>query len=127
MASQLGNKTECALLGFVLELGETYQAYRDEVPQEKFVRVYTFNSLRKSMSTVINMPNGGYRLFSKGAAEILLQKCTKIVNNDGSVEEFNELQREIINDTVIKKMASNGLRTILVTYRDFPPQGYFLF
>ncbi|KAK4302858.1 hypothetical protein Pmani_025083 [Petrolisthes manimaculis] len=51
--SNLGNKTECALLGFILDLGKSYQVIRDEVPEESFHRVYTFNSARKSMSTVI--------------------------------------------------------------------------
>lgn len=36
---QLGNKTECALLGFVTDLGQSYQRIRDEVPEEAFVKV----------------------------------------------------------------------------------------
>lgn len=36
---QLGNKTECALLGFVLALGQNYQTIRDEVPDTTFVKV----------------------------------------------------------------------------------------
>ncbi|XP_018024131.1 plasma membrane calcium-transporting ATPase 4-like, partial [Hyalella azteca] len=53
LPKQLGNKTECALLGFVLALGKSYQVYRDELPEECIHKVYTFNSIRKSMSTVI--------------------------------------------------------------------------
>lgn len=71
---QVGNKTECALLGFVLGLGKNYQTIRDDIPEEMFTRVYTFNSVRKSMSTVIPRPGGGYRLFTKGASEIILKK-----------------------------------------------------
>ena len=37
-------------------------------------QVYTFNSVRKSMSTVIKLPSGGYRLFTKGASEMVLKK-----------------------------------------------------
>lgn len=70
----MGNKTECALLGFVQNLGSSYQKVRDEITEDKFTRVYTFNSVRKSMGTVIPRPNGGYRLFSKGASEIMLKK-----------------------------------------------------
>lgn len=70
---QVGNKTECALLGFVLDLGKSYQAIRDEVTEENFHRVYTFNSARKSMSTVIPR-EGGYRIFTKGASEIVMKK-----------------------------------------------------
>lgn len=71
---QVGNKTECSLLGFVLDLRRDYQPVREQIPEEKLYKVYTFNSVRKSMSTVICMPDGGYRLFSKGASEIVLKK-----------------------------------------------------
>lgn len=71
---QVGNKTECALLGFVLALGKKYQTVRDDYPEETFTRVYTFNSVRKSMSTVIPRKGGGFRLFTKGASEIIMKK-----------------------------------------------------
>lgn len=71
---QVGNKTECALLGFVVALGMNYQTIRDDQPEETFTRVYTFNSVRKSMSTVIPRKGGGYRLFTKGASEIIMKK-----------------------------------------------------
>ncbi|GIX93449.1 plasma membrane calcium-transporting ATPase 3 [Caerostris extrusa] len=74
LPKQVGNKTECALLGFVLELGKDYQKVRDVMPEEKLHKVYTFNSVRKSMSTVIRLPNKGFRIFTKGASEIVLQK-----------------------------------------------------
>jgi Ca2+ transporting ATPase len=74
LPKQVGNKTECALLGFVEALGKRYQTVRDDVPEETFTRVYTFNSVRKSMSTVIPRQGGGYRLFTKGASEIVLKK-----------------------------------------------------
>lgn len=71
---QVGNKTECALLGFVLDLKKDYQAIRNEIPEEKLYKVYTFNSVRKSMSTVLKNADGSFRMFSKGASEILLKK-----------------------------------------------------
>ena len=36
---QLGNKTECALLGYVTRLGGDYAAIRDENPEEKLFKV----------------------------------------------------------------------------------------
>jgi P-type Ca2+ transporter type 2B len=74
MMTQVGNKTECALLGFVKGLGQSYQAIRDEITEQSFTRVYTFNSVRKSMSTVIPRQGGGFRLYTKGASEIVLKK-----------------------------------------------------
>lgn len=74
LPNQVGNKTECALLGFALDLRRDYQAIRSEITEEKLYKVYTFNSVRKSMSTVLKMADGSYRMFSKGASEILLKK-----------------------------------------------------
>lgn len=74
LPKQVGNKTECALLGFVLDMGQSYEAVREEIPEERIHRVYTFNSVRKSMSTVIRSEDGGFQLFTKGASEIILKK-----------------------------------------------------
>ena len=74
LPQQLGNKTECALLGFVMDLGQDYDAIRDDNPPESFIKIFTFNSQRKSMSTIVNLPGGNFRLFTKGASEIILNK-----------------------------------------------------
>lgn len=71
--NQLGNKTECAMLGFVLALGQSYQVIRDQYPEKSLFKVYTFNSVRKSMSTVLKTDRG-YRVLSKGASEIITKK-----------------------------------------------------
>nr|XP_044997612.1 plasma membrane calcium-transporting ATPase 4 isoform X2 [Jaculus jaculus] len=116
---QVGNKTECALLGFVSELKQDYQAVRNEVPEEKLYKVYTFNSVRKSMSTVIRKPSGGFRMFSKGASEILLRRCNRILDKKGEAVPFKSKDRDDMVHTVIEPMASQGLRTICLAYRDF--------
>ncbi len=121
LPNHVGNKTECGLLGFVLALGKSYQAYRDETTEEMLTRVYTFNSVRKSMSTVIPREGGGYLLFSKGASEIILKKCTHIRGKDGVLQKFTpQMYNELIS-TVIEPMASNGLRTLSLGYREFVP------
>ncbi|XP_033029989.1 plasma membrane calcium-transporting ATPase 3 isoform X1 [Lacerta agilis] len=117
---QVGNKTECSLLGFVLDLRRDYLPVREQIPEEKLYKVYTFNSVRKSMSTVICMPDGGYRLFSKGASEIVLKKCTNILNNNGELRTFRPRDRDEMVKKVIEPMACDGLRTICIAYRDFP-------
>ncbi|XP_003774742.1 plasma membrane calcium-transporting ATPase 3 isoform X8 [Sarcophilus harrisii] len=116
---QVGNKTECALLGFVLDLKQDFQPVRDQIPEQKLYKVYTFNSVRKSMSTVICMPDGGFRLFSKGASEILLKKCTNILNNNGELRSFRPRDRDEMVKKIIEPMACDGLRTICIAYRDF--------
>uniref|UniRef100_A0AAR2JHD9 Calcium-transporting ATPase n=1 Tax=Pygocentrus nattereri TaxID=42514 RepID=A0AAR2JHD9_PYGNA len=117
---QVGNKTECALLGLVLDLKKDYQAIRNEIPEEKLYKVYTFNSVRKSMSTVLKNADGSFRMFSKGASEILLKKCYKILTATGEAKVFRPRDRDDMVKKVIEPMASEGLRTICLAYRDFP-------
>ncbi|KRZ70647.1 Plasma membrane calcium-transporting ATPase 3 [Trichinella papuae] len=121
LPKQLGNKTECGLLGFVMAMGQSYQRVRDEVPEDRLVKVYTFNSVRKSMSTVIekNDTQGGYRLFSKGASEILLGKCKFILGADGTAQVFRQQDKDEMVRRVIEPMACDGLRTICLAYKDF--------
>uniref|UniRef100_A0A1B0CDK4 Calcium-transporting ATPase n=1 Tax=Lutzomyia longipalpis TaxID=7200 RepID=A0A1B0CDK4_LUTLO len=121
LATQVGNKTECALLGFVQGLGMKYQTIRDDITEETFTRVYTFNSVRKSMSTVIPRPGGGFRLYTKGASEIVLKKCSFIYGHDGVLEKFTRDMQERLLHQVIEPMACDGLRTISIAYRDFVP------
>ncbi|XP_061629080.1 plasma membrane calcium-transporting ATPase 1-like isoform X1 [Phyllopteryx taeniolatus] len=116
---QVGNKTECALLGLSVDLQRDYQSIRNDIPEEKLFKVYTFNSVRKSMSTVLKNHDGSYRMFSKGASEILLRKCCKILTENGVAKAFKPRDREKLMKTVIEPMASEGLRTICLAYRDF--------
>jgi magnesium-transporting ATPase (P-type) len=85
----IGNKTECALLSFVSVLGPATPGYvelRRRTPETSFVKVYTFNSQRKWMATVV--PSAGqprvahdsfddeneYRIYVKGAAEMVVSR-----------------------------------------------------
>ncbi|CAF3730993.1 unnamed protein product [Adineta steineri] len=119
LPKQVGNKTECGLLGFVLGLGGNYGEIREQYPEEKFVHVYTFNSVRKNMSTVIHRPDSIIRMYTKGASEIVLKKCKTILNRNGEVVPFSTVDYDRIIQTVIEPMACDGLRTICVAYRDF--------
>ncbi|ESO12682.1 hypothetical protein HELRODRAFT_63344 [Helobdella robusta] len=119
LPKQLGNKTECALLGFLLDMGQSYQKYREEIPEEKLFKVvYTFNSVRKSMTTVIKR-DGGYRVFSKGASEIVLKRCKYILGPAGKVELFLDKDQQKIVRNVIEPMAADALRTICIAYKDY--------
>uniref|UniRef100_A0A8C4TCG0 Calcium-transporting ATPase n=1 Tax=Erpetoichthys calabaricus TaxID=27687 RepID=A0A8C4TCG0_ERPCA len=120
LPKQVGNKTECGLLGLVLDLKRDYQPIRDMLPEEKLYKVYTFNSVRKSMSTVTKLPDGSFRMYSKGASEIILKKCSRILNAVGESRIFKPRDRDEMVKKVIEPMACDGLRTICVAYRDFP-------
>nr|XP_057910520.1 plasma membrane calcium-transporting ATPase 2 isoform X3 [Doryrhamphus excisus] len=120
LPKQVGNKTECGLLGLVLDLKRDYQPIRNQIPEEKLYKVYTFNSVRKSMSTVVKLPDGSFRMYSKGASEIVLKKCNHILNEVGEPRLFRPRDKDEMVKKVIEPMACDGLRTICVAYRDFP-------
>ncbi|ESN93867.1 hypothetical protein HELRODRAFT_193907 [Helobdella robusta] len=141
-----GNKTDCSLLGLLLDIKLDYNDVRKQYPQENFVKVYTFNSLRKYMGTAIKLVNNNsnnnsnninnnnnnnnsnnnsfnsntrVRLFVKGASEILLSKCTHVITKTGNPVEMTLAMKNSVIDDVIHKMATNGERTLCIAYRDF--------
>ena len=118
LPKQVGNKTECGLLNFVVELNGNYEEIRKVYPEESFLHVYTFNSIRKLMSTVIQRSDT-IRLHMKGASEIVLQKCTKILNHSGEVVALTKDHLNYLLNNVIEPMAGEGLRTICIAYKDF--------
>jgi Ca2+-transporting ATPase len=124
----VGSKTETALLNFAKTLGwANYKAIRDAA---RIVQMIPFSSERKAMGCVVRLPDGDYRLYIKGASEILTRKCTRhvIVHQDGANENpsgsgietapIGELEEDNISRT-ITFYASQTLRTIALCYRDF--------
>jgi Ca2+ transporting ATPase len=123
MPKQVGNKTECGLLGMVTALGGDYDAIRNQFHSDAHIKIFTFNSARKMMGTIVRLkesPNS-YRLHAKGASEIVLGKCAFYQGPDGVATPLSSAKIDEIIRTVVEPMASNGLRTICVAYRDFKP------
>jgi len=109
----IGSKTEVALLNFGKDLGVQYKKVRDELGIEQ---LYPFSSARKRMSTLVKSKDG-YRLYSKGASEIVLSLAESVFVGDKAVPVDAALTEELSG--VIHKMAADGLRTIGLGYRDF--------
>ncbi|CDS40325.1 Ca2 transporting ATPase plasma membrane [Echinococcus multilocularis] len=126
LPTQLGNKTECALLGFVHTLGASYEDIRQQWPEDSLLKVFTFNSERKSMSTIIrslDQKKRGLTVFTKGASEMVLKKCSFILGAGGEPLPFPQSAQEEIVRTVIEPMASDGLRTIAIAYKNYVGNG----
>mmetsp|Transcript_15528 Transcript_15528/g.25579 ORF Transcript_15528/g.25579 Transcript_15528/m.25579 type:complete len:1046 (-) Transcript_15528:613-3750(-) len=117
----IGNKTECALLGFIQKYGADYEKIR----KETVVRaLYAFSSEKKRMSTMINRADapGQFRLHVKGASETVMKMCTSFVDIGGKVSPLSpEKLAELM--TRIEEMASQGLRTLCLAYKDFAQDG----
>lgn len=111
----LGTPTERALLEFGLLLGGDSKVHRQE---SAIVKVEPFNSEKKKMSVLVSLPNkGGFRAFCKGASEIVLKMCDKIINADGNAVPISEEQRKKITD-VINSFAREALRTLCLAFQD---------
>lgn len=107
-----GDPTEGALMVASAKAGLTPEVlaslyYRiDEIP---------FDSERKCMSVVCSNKNDETLVFTKGAPDMLLKKCSSIRQAKGITQMTRELERKIIkaNDA----MALDALRVIAVAYK----------
>lgn len=87
-----------------------------------------FDSSRKCMATVVSKADGGYRMYVKGASEILLGRCSTIIHDPTqgtTAGPLTEDNTKTLND-VISSYAKRSLRTIGICFKDFeswPPKG----
>ncbi|GAV76175.1 E1-E2_ATPase domain-containing protein/Cation_ATPase_C domain-containing protein/Cation_ATPase_N domain-containing protein/Hydrolase domain-containing protein/CaATP_NAI domain-containing protein [Cephalotus follicularis] len=111
----IGTPTETAILEFGLLLGGDFKVHRNE---SEIVTVEPFNSVKKKMSVLVSLPNGGgFRAFCKGASEIILKMCDKVVNTNGEAVPLSEEQRKKI-EQVINSFACEALRTLCLAFKD---------
>ena len=124
----VGSKTETALLLFARDhLGMLSLA--EERSSAEVVQLVPFDSKRKCMATVLKIANDRYRLHVKGASEIMLAACNKIVSDPTTDLTETSMTEEIADSLgqVIEAYASRSLRTIGLLYKDFeqwPPKGF---
>jgi Ca2+-transporting ATPase len=105
-----GEQTEIALL----KVGEQYLS---EDLYKGFERhsERSFSAERKMMSVVVSRDGEGLKVFSKGAPEVLVKKCSRILL-DGEIKELNENhQSEILNQN--KEFAGSALRVLGFAYK----------
>ncbi|QBZ59190.1 hypothetical protein PoMZ_04151 [Pyricularia oryzae] len=117
----IGSKTEVALLTFTRDhLGAPPVA--EVRSNSDVVQVVPFDSALKYMATVVKLSDGKYRAYVKGASEILLKQCTRVLSDpeseDLATTELTDELRETFNST-ITSYAGQTLRTISSSYRDF--------
>jgi len=120
----IGSKTETALLG----LARDYLGMDDVATDRsnaRIVQFVPFNSERKCMGCVVQKERDGktfYRLFVKGASDILLKYRNQVIDTSGgtlSQHLLSEKDRKVVENTIMD-YASKSLRTIALVYRDFP-------
>lgn len=80
-----------------------------------------FDSSRKMMTTIHKIGNK-YRIITKGAPDVLLEKCSREiqkVNKSGNL--YSSINQSLVSSRIQdenKKMAQNALRVIAVAYKD---------
>ena len=57
------------------------------------------------MSTIVKNPSGGYIVYTKGASEMILSKCSKVLDNKGECIPFGPEDRTNMMSKVIQPFA----------------------
>ena len=82
------------------------------------VQLFGFSSAKKMSSCVMRTANG-YRVYNKGAAEWVLQRCTSMYNSDGAIIPMTVAARQELLD-IVETLSSKGLRCICLAQADLP-------
>ena len=109
-----GEPTEAALVNFANKLGLPKYKLEKEAPR---IGEAPFDSMRKMMSTV-HKKNGKVIQYTKGACEILLERCSNILNENNEVVPMTEELKEQIKEEN-KKYADKALRVLGACYREY--------
>lgn len=120
---QSGNSIDAALLQYLFQFGEYYQSWRDDYPESKLIKVFEFTPDRKCMTTIISDDHGGYKVYSKGAVEVLLELCTHVVGMAGELKEFTKEDAENLSRDLIDPWQQDGLRILCLTTKEISFEG----
>lgn len=84
-------------------------------PSKDILKVIPFNSNRKKMiSAVYDTQSSSLMIYVKGASEIVLDHCTKIIDADGKVRVLEKAER----DSLVKEVIDNYASKIKKKYLD---------
>ena len=110
----VGEPTECALVNDAVRAGLAGEAL------SAFPRVgeAPFDSMRKMMSTLHSRSDGGIVQYTKGAPDVVLERCTHAWIGGRAVELTDALRRQILEDN--KRMADRALRVLCAAQREWP-------
>ncbi|KAI7835045.1 PMCA-type calcium-translocating P-type ATPase, partial [Kickxella alabastrina] len=129
-----GSKTETAMLTWSETLGAPLYSQLRDKDIDKHVQIWPFSSERKAMSTLVRIRRREdnklvWRLYVKGAPEVVIQDCRWIVDVDGAFQKqdnaegidanLNEFSANSPTGRTVSDYASRALRTIGMAYRDF--------
>lgn len=109
--SLIGDPTETALVEFAYKKNYEKNILETEYPREAEI---PFDSDRKLMST-INKNQEGYFFYTKGAPDVLLNRCSHVLTENG-ISPMTEEHRQLIMQAN-KSMADKALRVLAVAVK----------
>ena len=112
-AGLAGDPTETALVAWAF--GEKGEGYAEFSEKNRRIGELPFDSIRKLMTTVNERADGVYS-YTKGAPDMLIARCSKILTADG-VREITEKDIEEINGANAE-MAGKALRVLAAAYAE---------
>ena len=107
----IGEPTEAALIV------AAYKAWLDREAVSHTVSEFSFNSRRKRMTVIEQRPEG-LVAYVKGAPEMILERCTRIL--DGAQERSMCDEDRNAASTAYQRLAETGLRTLALARRKLP-------
>ncbi|WP_106766876.1 calcium-translocating P-type ATPase, SERCA-type [Paenibacillus faecalis] len=111
----IGDPTETALVDYGIKHGFDKREGEKKFPRKAEI---PFDSDRKLMTTIheLNDDNTVYRVMTKGAPDVLLERCSHILVNGTVTEITDEHRKKIVKAN--KSMADKALRVLSLAYRD---------
>lgn len=108
----IGDPTEYALLETYRHLGQNENTLRQSMERLEEV---PFDSDRKMMSTKYNI-NGEVCVLTKGALDVILDRCVSIATSEGVRDITEEDKKAILHRN--KRFSENGLRVLTFAYKN---------
>ncbi|MBR3266229.1 MAG: calcium-translocating P-type ATPase, PMCA-type [Erysipelotrichaceae bacterium] len=109
-----GEPTECALVNYANSIGLPKYELEKEAPR---CGEAPFDSNRKMMSTIHPAGNGGFIQYTKGALDVMLDRCENILTDKGEVKLDDAKKAQIMAQN--KEFASRALRVLCAAYRTY--------
>jgi Ca2+-transporting ATPase len=110
-----GDPTEGALVVLAVKAGLQQHECRLRAPR---VEELPFSSERKRMTTVHAMPDGRRLAFVKGAPEVILERCTAVLEREGPRPLADADRARIL--AVNEEMAKDALRVLGLACKEVP-------
>jgi Ca2+-transporting ATPase len=110
--STIGDPTEIALIDAAMAAGINKNRLDLEWPR---LDELPFDSERKLMTTLHSNSDGHYLIVTKGAPEVLINRCSHI-SHKGEISELTHSKRRELNELNIS-MANKALRVIAIAFR----------